>query len=379
MRPARPWYALPWRLVKRRLPTSLFGRSLLIIILPVALMQIAVTYVFFDAHWQTVNSHLTDGVAGDIAWIVRSYADAPSDAALHPHRRPRPADPGPVGGSAGWRHPAQGTAAVAVRHCRSLPAKGPDRADRRAVLVRHRPLPGLRRRPRQGPPRRASQHRAEGSGVRHEGPYLHPVDGGGDPGADHRGRPLHPQSGASDRAAGRSRRRLWPRRRYPLPAPRRARGAPGRSRLPRHEGAHPAPCGPAHHLAGGGEPRSANPPHSPEAGTGALGARRPNRGDEGRPGRDGTHDRRISRLRPRRGVRERRAGGCAPAARRGQRRRGPGRRLGGGEGRERPDRPCPAQRPQARALQPGHERLGPRRACGGQWPRRPGGRRRDRH
>jgi two-component system osmolarity sensor histidine kinase EnvZ len=82
MRPARPWYALPWRLVKRRLPTSLFGRSLLIIILPVALMQIAVTYVFFDAHWQTVNSHLTDGVAGDIAWIVRSYEDAPSEAAL---------------------------------------------------------------------------------------------------------------------------------------------------------------------------------------------------------------------------------------------------------------------------------------------------------
>jgi two-component system, OmpR family, osmolarity sensor histidine kinase EnvZ len=82
MRAVRPWYALPWRLVKRRLPTSLFGRSLLIIILPVALMQIAVTYVFFDAHWQTVNSHLTDGVAGDIAWIVRSYEDAPSDATL---------------------------------------------------------------------------------------------------------------------------------------------------------------------------------------------------------------------------------------------------------------------------------------------------------
>ncbi len=31
------------RLIKRSLPTSLFGRSLLIIVLPVALMQIAVT------------------------------------------------------------------------------------------------------------------------------------------------------------------------------------------------------------------------------------------------------------------------------------------------------------------------------------------------
>ena len=42
-------------LLKRRAPTSLFGRSLLIIVLPIAVMQIAVTWVFFDAHWQTVN------------------------------------------------------------------------------------------------------------------------------------------------------------------------------------------------------------------------------------------------------------------------------------------------------------------------------------
>ena len=38
------------RWLKRQLPGTLFGRSLLIIVLPVALMQIAVTYVFFDAH-----------------------------------------------------------------------------------------------------------------------------------------------------------------------------------------------------------------------------------------------------------------------------------------------------------------------------------------
>jgi two-component system osmolarity sensor histidine kinase EnvZ len=78
----RPWPAFLWRMIKRRLPTSLFGRSLLIIILPVTVMQIAVTYVFFDAHWQTVNSHLTEGVAGDIAWVLQSYEEAPSDASL---------------------------------------------------------------------------------------------------------------------------------------------------------------------------------------------------------------------------------------------------------------------------------------------------------
>ncbi len=78
MRSPRTWPDAVWVLIKRRIPTSLFGRSLLIIVLPVAIMQIAVTYVFFDAHWQTVNSHLTEGLAGDVAWIVRSYDSDPS-------------------------------------------------------------------------------------------------------------------------------------------------------------------------------------------------------------------------------------------------------------------------------------------------------------
>jgi two-component system osmolarity sensor histidine kinase EnvZ len=68
--------------IKRWLPTSLFGRSLLIIILPVAVMQIAVTWAFFDAHWQTVTSKLSEGLAGDIAWAVQSYEDDPSPAAV---------------------------------------------------------------------------------------------------------------------------------------------------------------------------------------------------------------------------------------------------------------------------------------------------------
>jgi two-component system osmolarity sensor histidine kinase EnvZ len=70
------------RQIKRWLPTSLFGRSLLIIILPIALMQVAVTWVFFDAHWQTVTSRLSDGLAGDIAWAVESYRDDPRPESL---------------------------------------------------------------------------------------------------------------------------------------------------------------------------------------------------------------------------------------------------------------------------------------------------------
>jgi two-component system osmolarity sensor histidine kinase EnvZ len=70
----------PFRMLKRRAPTSLFGRSLLIIVLPVAVMQIAVTWFFFDSYWQRVNSHLTEGLAGDVAWVLQDYQDDPSVA-----------------------------------------------------------------------------------------------------------------------------------------------------------------------------------------------------------------------------------------------------------------------------------------------------------
>lgn len=59
--------------IKRYLPTSLFGRSLLIIVLPVAMMQIAVTWSFFEEHWQTVTSRLSESVAGDVAMITALY------------------------------------------------------------------------------------------------------------------------------------------------------------------------------------------------------------------------------------------------------------------------------------------------------------------
>lgn len=63
---------------KRNVPHSLWGRALLIIVLPVALMQVAVTWAFFDAHWETVTARLSEGLAGDVAWAVESYKDDPT-------------------------------------------------------------------------------------------------------------------------------------------------------------------------------------------------------------------------------------------------------------------------------------------------------------
>ncbi|HEY1073236.1 ATP-binding protein [Brevundimonas sp.] len=71
------------RMIKRRLPTSLWGRSLLIIVLPVLIMQGAVTWAFFDAHWQAVTARLSEGLAGDVAWAAESFRDDPTPQNLN--------------------------------------------------------------------------------------------------------------------------------------------------------------------------------------------------------------------------------------------------------------------------------------------------------
>ncbi|MBL8669843.1 MAG: HAMP domain-containing protein [Alphaproteobacteria bacterium] len=64
-------------LVKRMLPRSLFGRALIIIVLPLILTQIITTFVFFERHFETVNRRLADGVAGDVQTILFYYQTQP--------------------------------------------------------------------------------------------------------------------------------------------------------------------------------------------------------------------------------------------------------------------------------------------------------------
>ncbi|MCC5997062.1 MAG: HAMP domain-containing protein [Oceanicaulis sp.] len=59
--------------LKRYLPKGLFQRSLLIIVLPVALMQGAVTWAFFEQHWRTTTARLSENIAGDVALIVKMH------------------------------------------------------------------------------------------------------------------------------------------------------------------------------------------------------------------------------------------------------------------------------------------------------------------
>ncbi len=78
----RVWAAMGRRAVKRWLPRSLYGRSLLIIILPVLVMQAAVGWAFFESHWRTVTRQLSESLAGDVAWDVAAYQADPSPIAF---------------------------------------------------------------------------------------------------------------------------------------------------------------------------------------------------------------------------------------------------------------------------------------------------------
>jgi two-component system osmolarity sensor histidine kinase EnvZ len=66
------------KLLKRILPRSLFGRSLIIIITPLILLQGMVTLIFYERHWDSVSRRLALGLAGELAAVVQIREDAPS-------------------------------------------------------------------------------------------------------------------------------------------------------------------------------------------------------------------------------------------------------------------------------------------------------------
>ena len=64
----------------RRIPTGLYGRTLLIIILPMVILQSVIAFVFMERHWQTVTQRLSTAVTRDIAAIIDVIETYPQDA-----------------------------------------------------------------------------------------------------------------------------------------------------------------------------------------------------------------------------------------------------------------------------------------------------------
>lgn len=69
-------------MIKKFLPRTLFGRSLLILAAPILLIQIITTFVFFDSHWGKMTARLAFSVAGEIAVIADRIEQDPTPAGV---------------------------------------------------------------------------------------------------------------------------------------------------------------------------------------------------------------------------------------------------------------------------------------------------------
>jgi two-component system osmolarity sensor histidine kinase EnvZ len=65
--------------LKRYMPKGLFGRSLMIIIAPMVLLQSVVAYMFMERHYNLVTQRLSAGVVQDIATLIEVYKIFPQD------------------------------------------------------------------------------------------------------------------------------------------------------------------------------------------------------------------------------------------------------------------------------------------------------------
>jgi two-component system osmolarity sensor histidine kinase EnvZ len=72
-------YFMPLK-IKSLLPKSLFGRALLILVLPTVLIQVVMAYIFFANHWDNVARHMATTLAGEIAFFVHELDNTPPQA-----------------------------------------------------------------------------------------------------------------------------------------------------------------------------------------------------------------------------------------------------------------------------------------------------------
>ena len=75
----------PGALIKSVLPRGLLGRSLLILVTPLILLQIVSAYVFYGTHWDLVTRRLALGLADDISAVIdmmHAFPDPPNRARI---------------------------------------------------------------------------------------------------------------------------------------------------------------------------------------------------------------------------------------------------------------------------------------------------------
>ena len=256
-----------FRALKRLLPRGLFGRSLIIIVAPMLILQAIVTSVFFDRHYRIDTATMTRGVATDVGYMVMlENSAAAGPGARRASARPRRSCSAIRREFTAGRSASPRTVSDA-RH-RARPALADIFSSQIAASrqFRHPALPRLCRYARAGEGRRAAPAGAARARHRLERRHLHPLDDRLVAGADRHRDPVPAQPGEADRAAGlrRGKLRQGPQRAR-LQALWRHRSAPRRPRLHHHARAHRALRAAAHRHAGRRQPRSEDAADAHEA------------------------------------------------------------------------------------------------------------------
>jgi two-component system, OmpR family, osmolarity sensor histidine kinase EnvZ len=68
--------------IKRMLPATMFGRSLLLIVMPLIIVQMVSAWAFYARHWETMSRRLSADVAGDIGATIEAMKFVAGDADL---------------------------------------------------------------------------------------------------------------------------------------------------------------------------------------------------------------------------------------------------------------------------------------------------------
>jgi two-component system osmolarity sensor histidine kinase EnvZ len=64
--------------IKRFLPRTLEGRTILILVVPVVIAQMITVYIFFERHFSTLSVELSRSVAGDVAMLIGATENNPA-------------------------------------------------------------------------------------------------------------------------------------------------------------------------------------------------------------------------------------------------------------------------------------------------------------
>jgi len=60
-------------IIKKFLPQTLLGRSTLILLVPLIILQIIITLIFYNRHWDTITRHRTIDFVNDITLVIESF------------------------------------------------------------------------------------------------------------------------------------------------------------------------------------------------------------------------------------------------------------------------------------------------------------------